>query len=66
MYVRDSLVMANYDQKQYIQKIVSDALSSDFANQIYKQSENATDEQYQIAKTDYESFREKYTIKKNR
>ena len=66
MYVRDSLVMANYDQKQYIQKIVSDALSTDGKNKIYKQSENAPEEQYQIAKTDYEAFREKYTIKKNR
>ena len=62
MYVRDSLVMANYDQKQYIQKIVSDALSPDAADKIYKQSENAIDEQYQIAKTDYEAFRKKYTI----
>ena len=63
MYVRDSLVMGNYDQKQYIQKIVSDALSPDVANKIYK-SENAAEEQYQIAKTDYEAFREKYTINK--
>ena len=27
MYVRDSLVMANYDQKGYLYKIISDALS---------------------------------------
>lgn len=66
MYVRDSLVMANYDQKQYIQKIVSDALSPDAADKIYKQSENAIDEQYQIAKTDYEAFRKKYTINMKR
>ncbi len=26
MYVRDSLVMANYERKEYLQKIVSDAL----------------------------------------
>ncbi|MBO5141354.1 MAG: Fic family protein [Peptococcaceae bacterium] len=63
MYVRDSLVMANYDQKQYNQKIVSDALSPDAANKIYK-SENTSEEQYQIAQTDYEAFREKYTINK--
>ena len=56
--------MVNYDQKQYIQKIVSDALSTNVANKIYKQSENASEEQYQIAKTDYEAFREKYTIDK--
>jgi len=62
MYVRDSLVMANYDQKQYIQKIVSDALLSEVTDKIYTQSENAAEEQYQIAKTDYEAFREKYTI----
>ena len=64
MYVRDSLVMANYDQKQYVQKIVSNALLSDVTDKIYTQSENATEEQYQIAKTDYEAFREKYTINK--
>ena len=66
MYVRDSLVMANYDQKQYIQKIVSDALSTNVANKIYKQPGMASEEQYQIAKTDYEAFREKYTINKKK
>ena len=66
MYVRDSLVMANYDQKQYIQKIISDALAPDITDQIYKQSENASEEQYKIAKTDYEAFREKYTISKQK
>ena len=64
MYVRDSLVMANYDQKQYIRKIVSDALGSNATNKIYTQVEDVSEEQYQIAKTDYEAFRIKYTIDK--
>jgi len=66
MYVRDSLVMANYDQKQYIRKIVSDALAPNVTDKIYTQSENASEEQYQITKTDYEAFREKYTINKKK
>ena len=63
MYVRDSLVMANYDQKNYLQKIISDALIDPFSGKIYQQEES-TQEQYQIAKSDYEAFREKYSVKK--
>ncbi len=63
MYVRDSLVMANYDQKHYLQKIISDALIDPFSGKIYQQEES-TQEQYQIAKSDYEAFREKYSVKK--
>jgi len=63
MYVRDSLVMANYDQKSYLQKIISDALIDPFSGKIYQQ-EGSTQEQYQIAKADYEAFREKYSVKK--
>ena len=63
-YVRDSLVMANYDQKEYLYKIISDALRSE-GKKLLSQ-ENATSiEQYQIAKSDYEAFREKYSIEKN-
>lgn len=64
MYVRDSLVMANYNEKQYIQKIVSDALLNSSSDEIYLQHKDTSEEQYQIAKTDYEAFREKYTVKK--
>ena len=63
MYVRDSLVMANYDQKNYLQKIISDALLDPFSGKIYQQ-QGSTQEQYQIAKADYEAFREKYSVKK--
>ena len=64
MYVRDSLVMANYDQKHYLQKIISDALIDPFSREIYPKQEGGTQEQYQIAKADYEAFREKYSVKK--
>ena len=64
MYVRDSLVMANYDQKSYLQKIISDALIDPFDGEIYPKQEGGTQEQYQIAKADYEAFREKYSVKK--
>nr|WP_289064041.1 Fic family protein [uncultured Anaerostipes sp.] len=63
MYVRDSLVMANYDQKNYLQKIIADALIDPFSGKIYQQEES-TQEQYQIAQSDYEAFREKYSVKK--
>jgi len=64
MYVRDSLVMANYDRKEYLRKIISDALQSDVQEPKYTMDEESTGEQYKIAKADYESFREKYSIKK--
>ena len=64
MYVRDSLVMANYDQKEYLRKIISDALQGEKQESEYSMSEKETGEQYQIAKADYEAFREKYSIKK--
>lgn len=65
MYVRDSLVMANYDQKEYLRKIISDALQGEIAKEEYSMSEEETGEQYKIAKADYEAFREKYSIKKD-
>lgn len=64
MYVRDSLVMANYDQKGYLYRIISDALKDSLAREDYSQYEHNAKEQYQIAKSDYEAFREKYSIKK--
>ena len=64
MYVRDSLVMANYDQKEYLQRIISDALCGEEITTDYSVTEKQADEQYKIAKADYEAFREKYSIKK--
>lgn len=64
MYVRDSLVMANYDQKEYLKRIISDALQGDVLELDYTASEEETGEQYKIAKADYEAFREKYSIKR--
>lgn len=65
MYVRDSLVMANYDQKEYLRKIISDALQQEASGSKYSLSKEQAGEQYKIAKTDYESFREKYSIKQD-
>lgn len=67
-YVRDALVMANYNQKQYLTVIVKDALS------IKRPPLNLTaglaniesKEKYQIAKEELEGFRKKYYIKKNK
>jgi len=63
MYVRDSLVMANYDQKEYLRRIISDALQGEQQESEYSASEEQTGEQYKIAKMDYEAFKEKYSIK---
>ena len=65
MYVRDSLVMANYDQKQYLRRIISDALQGEVEELEYSLNEEQAGEQYKIAKSDYEAFREKYSIKKD-
>lgn len=64
MYVRDSLVMANYDRKEYLRRIISDALQGDVQEMKYAMDEEDTGEQYKIAKADYEAFRDKYSIKK--
>ena len=64
MYVRESLVMANYDQKEYLRRIISDALQGEAQESEYSMSEEQAGEQYKIAKADYEAFREKYSIKK--
>ncbi len=65
MYVRDSLVMANYDQKEYLRQIISDALQGGAQESEYFMNEEQTGEQYKIAKADYEAFMEKYSIKKD-
>lgn len=65
MYVRDSLVMANYNQKEYLQKIISDALQGNEQKNEYFMKEEQAGEQYKIAKADYEAFREKYSVKKD-
>lgn len=65
MYVRDSLVMANFDQKEYLRRIISDALRGEAQESEYYMNEELAGEQYKIAKADYEAFREKYSIKKD-
>jgi len=65
MSVRDSLVMANYDQKEYLKRIISDALQGEVQDTEYYMNEEQAEEQYKIAKADYEAFREKYSIKKD-
>ena len=65
MYVRDSLVMANYDKKDYLRRIISDALQGEVQESEYSMNEEFAGEQYKIAKADYEAFREKYSIKKD-
>lgn len=65
MYVRDSLVMANYDQKEYLRRIISDALQGKVQELEYSVNEEQAAENYKIAKADYEAFREKYSIKRN-
>jgi len=65
MYVRDSLVMANYDQKEYLGRIITDALQGEVQESGYSMDADQAGEQYKIAKADYEAFREKYSIKKD-
>ena len=65
MYVRDFLVMANYDQKEYLRRIISDALQDEAHESEYSMNEEKAGEQYKIAKADYEAFRQKYSIRKD-
>ena len=65
MYVRDSLVMANYDRKEYLRRIISDAMQGETQASVYSMNVEQTGEQYKIAKADYEAFREKYSIMKD-
>lgn len=65
MYVRDALVMANYDQIEYLRRIISDALQGEAQESEYSMNEEQVGEQYKIAKADYEAFIEKYSIKQD-
>lgn len=56
--------MANYDQKEYLERIISDALQKEIQESEYLMTEKESGEQYKIAKSDYEAFRNKYSIKK--
>ena len=50
MYVRDSLVMANYDQKEYLRRIISDALQGEALESEYSMNEEQSGEQYKLQK----------------
>lgn len=52
MYVRDTLVMANYDQKEYLRRIISDALQGEAQRSEYSMNADQAGEQYKIAKAD--------------
>lgn len=58
--------MANYDQKEYLKRIISDALKGEMKESEYSMNEEQSGEQYKIAKADYEAFREKYSIKNDK
>lgn len=64
MYVRDSLVMANYNHKEYLQKIISDALDSLPDGEEYNGLETGKAEKYRIAESAYRTFRDKYSIRR--
>ena len=66
MYVRDSLVMANYDRKDYLNKIIKDALLTPNTITNLDKINRTTQEQYQISKKDYDAFRKKYSVTKNK
>ena len=57
--------MANYDQKEYLRQIISDALQGKAQESKYSMNEEQIGEKYKIAKVDYEAFREKYSINKD-
>ena len=63
MYVRDALVMANYDEKEYLRKIIRDALIWNDDVIVKNSSKKDSVENYKIAKEDYVAFRNKYSIK---
>ena len=64
MYVRDSLVMANYEQKEYLTRIITDAILGikNAHESVKSNSENK--ESYRIAKSDYDAFKAKYSVEK--
>ena len=62
--IRDSLVMANYEQKEYLTRIITDAILGikNAHESVKSNSENK--ESYRIAKSDYDAFKAKYSVKK--
>ncbi|MBQ3164528.1 MAG: hypothetical protein IJC02_08330 [Lachnospiraceae bacterium] len=48
--------MANYERKEYLVRIISDALADYVEQKEYMQEDDNVREQYQIAKADYESL----------
>ncbi len=56
--------MASYDQEEYLQRIVSDALTTAISKEKYQLHEDEVKGKYKIAKADYEAFRKKYVVKK--
>lgn len=54
-YLRDSLVMATYDEPQYLMKILKDAFETDSNFKYF--NEDSVKEEYKVAKEKY------YTIK---
>lgn len=62
LYVRDALVMANYGQAKYLERIIADALKSVDGDRTYR-SRDETQENYQIEKEDYEAFKRRYSVK---
>lgn len=62
-YVRDSLVMYSYGEKQYLFRIISDALEDHtFSYDDYIQGNC---EKYKISKEEYQTFKTKYHIQKH-
>ena len=62
-YVRDSLVMANYDEYEYIKRIIKDALNGGYFLEN-NNCEYTPQEDYKISKQEYQAFKEKYKVKK--
>lgn len=62
-YVRDSLVMYSYGEKEYLLRIINDALNDrTFSFDDYVQGNS---EKYKISKEEYQAFKTKYHIQKN-
>ncbi len=61
-YVRNSLVMASYDEFSYLTNILADALENHALSIVDEVIADAS-EKYTIAKEDYKAFKEKYLLK---
>lgn len=62
-YVRNSLVMASYDEFSYLTVILADALENSTLSLVDEVVADAN-EKYTIAKEEYKAFKEKYVLKK--